>query len=214
MHCPACGAATMDEAKFCQQCGQPLTALPASSEPAPAERMREAVTQQPAGNGDHELWSGGFSPRAMIGAWIATAALTIALFIVLFLFSQWWLAILGVMVVAWLYQFAVLVYRRMSVSYQLTSQRFVIESGLLRRVTDRLELLDIEDITAEQGLVERFIGVGTIRVASSDRSHPELRLSGIENVQEVAKIFDDARLTERRRRGIIISNQPGPLPSE
>ena len=65
----------------------------------------------------------------------------------------------------------------------LTNQRFIHESGILRRVSDRIEVLDIDDITFEQGIIERLVGVGTIRVMSSDRSHPELLMYGIENVR-------------------------------
>jgi len=41
--------------------------------------------------------------------------------------------------------------------------------------------------------------VGTIRIISSDRSHPELLLPGIAEVQAVAEKFDFARRSERRR---------------
>ena len=65
-------------------------------------------------------------------------------------------------------------------------------------------MLDVNDITVEQGLLERIVGVGTIRISSSDRTHPELDLPGIENVKEVAALLDNARLAERHRRGLHI----------
>ena len=104
----------------------------------------------------------------------------------------------------WLYYFAVLCYRRMSVRYVLTTQRFIHERGILRRVTDRIEVLDMDDITFEQGLLERLMGVGTIRILSTIRPIRELELPGIENVKQVATLFDDARLAERRRRGLHV----------
>ena len=108
------------------------------------------------------------------------------------------------MILPWVYSFAVLTYRRMSVHYLLSTQRFIHESGILRRVNNRIEVLDMDDITFEQGLLERFSGVGTIRIMSHDRSDPELELRGIEKVQEVARLIDDARLAERRRRGLHV----------
>jgi membrane protein YdbS with pleckstrin-like domain len=108
------------------------------------------------------------------------------------------------MLLPWLYCFLLLCYRRMSVRYLLTTQRFVHESGILRRVTDRIEVIDIDDITFEQGPLERLVGVGTIRVSSRDRSHPQLELPGIENVKDVSERFDNARRAERRRRGLHI----------
>jgi len=46
------------------------------------------------------------------------------------------------------------------------------------------------------------LGIGTLRIASSDRSHPQLVLRGIDNVKSVASEFDNARLAERRRHGV------------
>ena len=118
--------------------------------------------------------------------------------------ASYWLILLLAMLLPWLYCFAVLCYRRMSVRYQLTTQRFIHERGILRRINDRIEVLDMDDITFEQGLLERLSGVGTIRIAAHDRTNPELVLPGIEKVAEVAQLFDDARMAERRRRGLHV----------
>jgi hypothetical protein len=108
------------------------------------------------------------------------------------------------MVLPWLYCLAVLGLRRLSVHYVLTTRRFIHERGILRRVNDRIEVLDMDDITFEQRLWERLTDVGTIRIASHDRTNPELILPGIENVKEVATVLDNARLAERRRRGLHV----------
>jgi hypothetical protein len=64
----------------------------------------------------------------------------------------------------------------------------------------------MDDISYEQGLIERWLGVGTIRITSSDRTHPEIELLGIDRVQQVAGIFDEARRRERLQRGIHIES--------
>jgi hypothetical protein len=74
----------------------------------------------------------------------------------------------------------------------------------LWRVTNRVEVIDIDDITFAQGPLERLLGVGTLQLTSSDRTHPELSLPGIDAVQQVASTFDDARRRERRKRGLHI----------
>lgn len=143
----------------------------------------------------------------MIGAWVLCGAASLILLLIGLLWvSGWlyWLILLVVMALPWLYNLAVLAYRRMSVSYVLTTQRFLHERGLLRRVHDRIELLDVDDITFEQGLMERFVGVGTIRILATDRTSPAIVLPGIEGVQQVAGVLDNARLAERRRRGLHI----------
>ena len=101
--------------------------------------------------------------------------------------------ILLIIIGFWGYNLIKLIHRRLSVSYVLTNQRFIHESGVLRRITDRIEVIDIDDITFEQGVVERIVGVGTIKIASSDHTHPELLLFGIENVSQVSGLIDDTR---------------------
>jgi hypothetical protein len=64
----------------------------------------------------------------------------------------------------------------------------------------------VDDITYRQGVVERILGVGTIQIKSSDATHPELSLQGIDEVQKVADTIDEARRKERRRRGIHVEN--------
>jgi hypothetical protein len=65
-------------------------------------------------------------------------------------------------------------------------------------------LIDIDDVAFSQGLIQRMLGVGTIRVTSSDRSHPTLALLGIDEVDRVSGMIDDARRKERRRRSLHI----------
>jgi len=175
----------------------------------PAERLLAAArhTGDAEDDREEELWEGGYSPRAMAANWVFSGALTLVLLVVWVWKvrnSTAWLALVAGLLLLWIGQLLVLVYRRMSVHYELTTQRLVHQRGILRRVTDRIELIDVDDITFEQGLIDRLTGVGTIRVISSDRTHPELLLRGIENVREVAAVIDDARRAERRRRGLHI----------
>lgn len=217
MRCPACDAEAVQQAVYCHQCGHRLdssgagfaTDRPAEDEPPPADAPREAAASGGAieTGPERELWRGGYSSKAMAGGWAMSGAISLLLLIVGIWIrpsANWWLILLVLMILPWLYHFVILCYRRMSVRYLLTTQRLIHERGILRRVTDRIEVLDMDDITFEQGLLERLMGVGTIRIVSSDRSDPELALPGIENVKQVATLFDDARLAERRRRGLHI----------
>lgn len=219
MRCPACGVEAVEQAVFCHKCGERL--LPAENGPPravppaeprapnaadaldPAALARREGQDQP----EEELWRGGYSSKAMTGAWIVSGLLSLVLLVAGILWAHtatWWLVLVALMFLPWLYAFTVLCCRRLSVHYLLTTQRFIHESGILRRVNNRIEVLDIDDITFEQGLFERLTGVGTIRIMSHDRSDPDLVLRGIENVPAVAKLLDDARLAERRRRGLHV----------
>ena len=142
----------------------------------------------------------------MMGNWIAGGILSICLLILGIYIGTtvvWW-GVLVALVAGWLYLFVVLLRRRLGVHYRLTSQRFFHEKGIIRHTTDLIEVIDMDDITFEQSLIDRFTGVGSISIVSSDRSHPELTIAGIENVKEVAAKMHEARHAERLRRGLHI----------
>jgi hypothetical protein len=80
----------------------------------------------------------------------------------------------------------------------------ILERGLVSRTTDRIDIIDIDDITVEQGPAGRLLGVGTILVLSSDKTHDKLRMEGIDNVNHVADLMDNARRAIQRRRGMRI----------
>jgi membrane protein YdbS with pleckstrin-like domain len=219
MQCPACGVEAVEQAVYCHKCGERLGSagneLPQNSQPAeqppsePTEIFERAASarREAPSELEEELWRGGYSSKAMLGAWVTCGLISVALLVVGILWrpdAAWWLILLALMILPWLYNLAVLGYRRLSVRYRLTTQRFLHESGILRRVNDRIEVLDMDDITFEQGLLERLVGVGTIHIVSSDRTNPNFALPGIENVKTVSELFDDARRAERRLRGLHI----------
>jgi uncharacterized membrane protein YdbT with pleckstrin-like domain len=212
MRCPACGVDAIEQAIFCHKCGHRLG--PAGDEPAqeshPASNGSDAAPptlREPRDQPEEQLWHGGYSPKAMTGAWVVSGLISLVLLAGGVLWARtslWWLIVVVLAILPWAYYLTVLCYRRMSVRYSLSTQRFIHERGILRRVNDRIEVLDMDDITFEQSLWERLSGVGTIRIASHDRTDPELVLPGIENVAQVAAMFDNARLAERRRRGLHV----------
>ena len=154
---------------------------------------------------EEELWSGGYSPKAMIGTWVLLGIVSVGLIIVSFMFAGVTLPIaLIVIAVLWVIGGVMYAWRKLSVHYQLTSQRFIHQNGILTRQTDRIEVIDIDDVSFNQGPVQRIFGVGTIVITSSDRSHPVLSMIGIADVKDVAGMIDDIRRKERRRRSLHI----------
>ncbi len=221
MKCKICDAEVSSDAAYCQSCGARVDQQADDSSPedrfapppadGPAETAAEALgaaigSRRRADDPELELWKGGYSPKAMVGAFILGDTVCAGLFIAAIYFGgspMWWICG-GTFVLVLGYLGFCLLYRKMNVTYRLTTQRFFHETGILRRVTDRIEVIDMDDITFEQGLIERFLGVGTIRVTSSDRTHPELLLVGIDDVKDVAAKIDQARRDERVRRGLHI----------
>jgi len=216
MKCPACRADVPASASFCPACGAQIVSDTKQSSSAGAQKappVAAGATRPrlaPRGGADtpeQDLWQGGYSPKAMLGSWITSGLITVACLIAPILIasgSGWWLASFGIMALAWIVPALVLLYRRISIHYRVTNQRLFHESGILRRRTDRIELIDIDDVATDQGIVERMMGVGSIRITSSDRTHPVLILQGIEGVREVAAQLDNGRRAERLRRGLHI----------
>ena len=232
MKCPGCGEDVLETSVYCHRCGARVDQQrPPSSEPqeenrsaapetpaerppnplSPQDRMHKAAAgrQGLADEPGEELWRGQFSSKAMFGSWVLCGVVTVALLVVGAIWVRdvnYWLALLGLIAALWIYHLLLLYYRQLSIRYRLTNHRFIHEKGVLRKVTDRIEVIEMEDVTFEQGPFERLTGVGTIHVVSSDRSHPELTVRGIEDVRHVAGLLDTARRQERVRRGLHIQS--------
>lgn len=180
---------------------------PVASETA-ASRFRNRLAEQQGNRDDYEpeeeLWSGGFSPKAMVGTWVLTGLITIGLLIAALIVPFSPLAAVVIALVLWVIIGLLYAYKRLAFHYQLTSQRFIHQTGILTRKTDRIEVIDIDDVSYTQGPVQRLFGVGTITLTGSDRTHPTLSMFGIANVREVAGLIDDIRRKERRERSLHI----------
>ena len=208
MLCKECGTELAEGSAFCHQCGRNLNESAPAKEEAAIDRFKSAVSdrQQDDDGPEEDLWAGTYSKWAMLGWGLIAVAVTLVLIIVAFVVPVTWPVMIGVIVIMWLALGLQLVYRQLSVHYYLTNQRFLHEKGILWRTTDRIEVIDIDDVTFQQGPVERLLGVGTIHITSSDRTHPELVLPGIENCRDVATQIDDLRRQERRSRGLHIES--------
>jgi membrane protein YdbS with pleckstrin-like domain len=217
MNCPKCGALVVAEAVFCQQCGERLDpetdqaqdnpAAAPSPARSPAQKLRPSHSS-PDDDAEEILWRGTYCPQTMVGPMGLAIVVLVASVVVGMLVNQAWLTWLLVVVnpAIWLVIYFYYLYQTFNVRYELTTQRFVHERGVLRRVTDRIEVIDFDDITVEQGPIERLLGIGKVRITSSDRTHPEILLPGIAAVRQVAGQMDDARRAERRRRGLHIES--------
>jgi membrane protein YdbS with pleckstrin-like domain len=219
MLCQHCGAEIPSGAAFCPGCGERLTdvpagtmpdssAVPASNSPpvSKAEILQRAAQVRHANDvPEQELWRGAYSYKAMFGAAVAAGVVTlVGLVLLIWVRGVFIWIILGAILVMWLWIALTAMRRRIGIRYRLTNQRFFIETGVLRRRTDRIEVIDINDMEFVQDFFERFFGVGSVMLSSTDQSTPKVTLDGIEHVEEVFNLFDQARRAERNRRGLYI----------
>lgn len=217
MKCEECGREVPGESMFCPHCGAKLddegganVAVDGDEDAVDGGRERFHAARKGASGAapsEEELWSGTYSPKAMYGTFISAAIVTILGGIGASLAPPiGWMIFLPAAAIIWVALLLVLAYRRLSVSYRLTTFRFFHETGLVSRTRNRIEVIDINDVTLRQGVLERMFDVGTIHVQSSDVTHPILDLAGIENVKYVADLIDDTRRAERQRRGLFMEN--------
>ncbi len=225
--CSICDVALPDDAAYCPKCGmkanrtgdlgpppggpESVGASGGASNEIPSDRLSslQAAASGRVDTPEEELWQGTYSPKAMATTFFGGVVLSIAATAGVYRWIGEGLGTklawsFGLMAVIWLVIGGRLLIRKWSVRYRLTNQRFFHEKGILSRVTDRIEVIDMDDITFVQGILDRMLNVGTIKVTSSDRTHPELTLVGIDDVKEVAAKFDNARRAERVRRGLHI----------
>ncbi len=218
MFCPHCAVTLVEEARYCHHCGTRVARERHDAEPDavfhpyPAdegdrvEPPAAATTLGPAAAGgdadEHELWEGGFTPRAMFAS--VAAALGIVAFclvasvlaLVRGSYGAFW-AFLVVLALAVLVELSRIVKRCASVHYRLSNRRLFLETGCFSRHKEQLELARVDDVRVRQNLFDRFFDVGSVEVLSHDRRLRRVVLEGISAPDQLAEAI---RLHARRLR--------------
>ena len=104
-----------------------------------------------------DIWKGHYSAKSMIGAWLGGILVT-AMFPVIVAVGNpnrvAWLTIFILIALMWVVLLGISIYRKLSEQYWLTSQRLKHRNGILFRQSNRLELIDIDDVSYTQGPVQ------------------------------------------------------------
>jgi membrane protein YdbS with pleckstrin-like domain len=199
--CPQCRKDAPEGSAYCNHCGASLNAAPA---PAPAIPPPPPPAREP----EAEVWRGGFSGRDMAGAWILYGTWFVLVAIAYFSWgidSEWRLIgwIFGALLVGPVaYLGIVLAYEKLGTHYRLTTQRFFRSRGILIRTHDELELIRVDDVSVQQGIVDRIMGVGNVTLhVPTDQTTPVLVLRGIANPIEVKEMIRQ-QVRKMRERSI------------
>jgi uncharacterized membrane protein YdbT with pleckstrin-like domain len=87
--------------------------------------------------------------------------------------------------------------------YRLTSERLLIESGILNKTTETLELYRVKDFQVAQPFSHRFVGLQNIHLLTSDASTPEVIIDAVPSSQNLGDKFreciEQCRVTKRVR---------------
>lgn len=87
-------------------------------------------------------------------------------------------------------------------TYELTTQRLKISSGILDKKLDELELFRVKDYAMEQPLALRLVGLGHLTLMTSDATTPTVRLRAIPGVEDVREKLRAAVQAERDRKRV------------
>lgn len=202
MRCPACGVMIHDADEFCRRCGARVVA---GSE-SPVEVVPPPFGPRGGDEPEETLWEGTYAVKAMFRELAMALGASAAVWVITHASADeavrfWaWPAVGTVMGLFVL----LVIFRKLDVWYCISNQRLFHEDGILYRRLNRIEIIDVDDLRCEQGLIERLLGVGRIIVRSSDESHPLLVMEGIDRVRDVYEIIDRARRRERTRHGLHV----------
>lgn len=89
-----------------------------------------------------------------------------------------------------------------STSYELTTQRLKISSGMMNRKLDELELFRVKDYAMDQSLALRLVGLGNLTLITSDATSPTVAIRAIANVEDVREKLRTAVQSERDRKRV------------
>ena len=98
---------------------------------------------------------------------------------------------------------------RLGVQYRLYQDSLEIQTGLVSRNVDNLQLFRVRDLGLRQSLIGRLLGVGDLTVTSTDQSTPHLVIRG---VAAPRALYDALRGgvagSQATRRTMIVEEEP------
>src|ERR1700680_2997616 len=168
--CPECQREISTSAAACPHCGRPMSpslSVPQGGIPPSAEE---------------KLLRGTPSWALLFGKIVRAALAAVVLPLILYLGYDWlsayspalqdkhdlifrvgWLIILAVVLVLAI-QVIVALARIKSTLYTITSQRVIIETGLVSKSVEDIDLRYIDDTNFQQHLLERLLGIGNVTI--------------------------------------------------
>ncbi|WP_338239874.1 PH domain-containing protein [Persicobacter diffluens] len=87
-----------------------------------------------------------------------------------------------------------------TVKYEITRTQIIYSRGVLSYETDYLEMYRVKDYIKKQTLIARILGIMNFTLITSDKSHPEFSMIGIQdsNIPDtVRKLVEVSRKTNR-----------------
>jgi uncharacterized membrane protein YdbT with pleckstrin-like domain len=96
--------------------------------------------------------------------------------------------------------------RTRSARWKVTSRRIEIETGVLARRIDTLELWRVRDVELRQSLLDRLLGVSSLVVTAHDAHSPVLEVRGLPGDRAIYDRLMTAVMQARQQRGVMNLN--------
>jgi uncharacterized membrane protein YdbT with pleckstrin-like domain len=94
-------------------------------------------------------------------------------------------------------------WRTLGVHYRITTRRIVVETGVLSKRMEQIDLYRVNDYTVDRPFFQRLLGTGNLLLKTFDKTTPELRITEIKT--DVVALYERLRqATEKDRatRGV------------
>lgn len=88
-------------------------------------------------------------------------------------------------------------------TYRITTRRIVVETGVLSKKLEQIDLYRVADYTVERPFGQRIMGTGNLMLKTFDKTTPELNVLAIST--DVVKLYEQVRAAteaDKARRGV------------
>lgn len=88
-------------------------------------------------------------------------------------------------------------------NYRITTRRIVVETGVLSKKLEQIDLYRVADYTVERPFGQRIMGTGNLLLKTFDKTTPELNVLSIKT--DVVKLYESVRAAteaDKARRGV------------
>ena len=99
--------------------------------------------------------------------------------------------------------FLPLLWRARAISYRVTSRRVVVQTGVLSKRLEQVDLYRVTDYSVDRPFSQRLLGTGNLLLKTVDKGCPELVLHGIKT--DVVALYERVRAAteaDKMRHGV------------
>jgi uncharacterized membrane protein YdbT with pleckstrin-like domain len=158
-------------------------------------------------SGEHELYQGRPSWRALMGFYVLGLGLAVVVFVILGLLADNMGIGVAIAVAIAVLTLVIGYVRRIATKYLITTQRLRISRGILRKKVQETRLERVQNVNYEQGVIDRILRVGNVDFDTAGTDDSEFRFEWVNNPEGVVRAVDQA---VEEARGQLPGQAPPP----